>query len=61
MMSPVEGETAVGAASATLRKEGGVSPGKWATRDTLGPQGYKDSQDCRAAKVTRVKEALPGA
>lgn len=60
MMSPVEGETAVGAASATLRKEGGVSPGTWAPRDTLGPRGYKDSQDCRAAKVTRVKEALPG-
>lgn len=59
-MSPVEGETVVGAASATLKKEGGVSPGKWAPRDTPGPQGYKDSQDCRAAKVTRAKEALPG-
>lgn len=60
MMSPVEGETAVAAASATLRKEAGVSPGMWASRDTMGPQGYKDSQDCRAAKVTRVKEALRG-
>lgn len=59
-MCPVEGETAVGAASATLRKEGGVSQGQWAPRDTPGPQGCKDSQDCRAAKVTRVKEVLPG-
>lgn len=50
----------MGAASATLRKEDGVSPGMWAPRDTLGPQGCKDSQDCRAAKVTRVKEAFPG-
>lgn len=59
-MCPVEGETAAGAASATLRKEGGVSQGQWAPRDTPGPQGYKDSQDSRAAKVTRVKEALLG-
>lgn len=48
------------AASATLRKEGGVSPATWAPRDTRAPRGYKDSQDCRVAKVTRVKEALPG-
>lgn len=60
MMWPVEGETAVAAASATLRKEGGVSQGQWAPRATRGPQGCKDSQDCRAAKVTRVKEAPPG-
>lgn len=50
----------MGAASATLRKEDGVNLATWAPRDTLGPRGYKDSQDCRAAKVTRVKEALPG-
>lgn len=50
----------MGAASATLRKEGGVSPGTWAPRGTLGPRDCKDSQDCRAAKVTRVNEALPG-
>lgn len=60
MMCPVEGETAVGAASATPRKEDGVNQGQWAPRGTTGPQGYKDSQDCRAAKVTRGKEALPG-
>lgn len=59
-MCPVAGETAAGAASAILRKEDGVSQGRWVPRDTLGPQGYKDSQDCRAAKVTRVKEVLLG-
>lgn len=60
MMCPVEGETAAGAANATLRKEDGVSRGQWAPRDTPGPQGCKDSQDCRAAKVTKVKGALLG-
>lgn len=60
MMCPVEGETAAGAASATLRKEDGVNQGQWVPRDIPGPQGYKDSQDCRAAKVTRVNGALLG-
>lgn len=48
------------AASATLRKEGGVSQGQWAPRGTPDPQGYKDSQDCKAAKATRGTEALLG-
>lgn len=56
----MEGETAAGAASATRRKGDGVSQGQWAPRDTPGPQAYKDSQDCRAAKGTRVKGVLLG-
>lgn len=57
-MCPAEGETAVGAASASRRKEHGVSQGKWAPRGTMGPQGCKDSQDYRAAKETRVNGEL---
>lgn len=56
----MEAETAAGAASATLRKEAGASQGQWAPKDTPGPPGYKDSQDCRAAKVTRARGGLPG-
>lgn len=52
----MEGETAAGAASATPRKEDGVSRGQWAPRATADLQAYKDSQDCRAAKVTRANE-----
>ena len=37
-----------------------ASQGQWARRDTPGPPGYKGSQDCKAAKVTRVKRGLPG-
>lgn len=57
-MCPAEGETAVGAASASRRKERGVSQGKWAPRGTMGPQGCKDSQDYRASKETRVNGEL---
>lgn len=53
-MCPAEGETAVGAASATQRKEHGVSQGRWESRGTMVPQDCKDSQDYRAAKETRV-------
>ncbi|KAJ8783313.1 hypothetical protein J1605_009396 [Eschrichtius robustus] len=37
-----------------------ASQGQWARRGTPGPPGYKGSQDCKAAKVTRVKGGLPG-
>lgn len=53
-MCPAEGETAAEVASATRRKEQGVSQGQWAPRGTMAPQGYKDSQDYRAAKETRA-------
>nr|XP_031530754.1 uncharacterized protein LOC116279101 [Vicugna pacos] len=36
-----------------------ASQGQWAPRDTTGPLACKDSQDCRAAKVTRAKGGLP--
>lgn len=45
----------MGAASAILRKVDVVSLGQWAPRGTTGHQDYKDSQDCRDAKETRVK------
>lgn len=57
-MCPAEGETAAGAASATRRKEHGVSRGQWAPRGTMAPQGCKDSQDYRAAKETRANGEL---
>ena len=37
-----------------------ANQGQWAPRDTLGLRACRDSQDCRAAKVTRVKEGHPG-
>lgn len=49
----------MGAASAIPRKEDGASQGQWAHRDTPGPPAYKGSQDCKAAKVTRVIGGLP--
>lgn len=36
-----------------------ASQGQWAHRDTPGPPAYKGSQDCKAAKVTRVIGGLP--
>lgn len=59
-MCPVEGETAAAAASATPRKEHGVSQGQWAPRGTMGLQGCKASQDYRAAKETKVNGELLG-
>lgn len=56
----MEAETAAEAASATPRREEGANQGQWAPRDTLGLRACRDSQDCRAAKVTRVKEGHPG-
>ena len=32
-----------------------ASQGQWAPRGTPGPQACRDSQDCRAAKVTRAR------
>lgn len=58
-MCPAEEEIAAGAASATLRKVDAVSLGQWAPRGTTGHQDYKDSQDCRDAKETRVKGEPP--
>ena len=37
-----------------------ASQGRWAPRGTPGPPGYRGSQDCKAARVTRVKEEPPG-
>lgn len=48
------------AASATPKKEHGVSRGQWAPRGTMAPQGCKASQDYRAAKETRVNGELLG-
>lgn len=58
-MCHAEEEIAVGAASAILRKVDVVSLGQWAPRGTTGHQDYKDSQDCRDAKETRVKGEPP--
>lgn len=46
------------AASATQRKEDGVSPGQWGPRGTPGHLGYKDSQDCRAGKEIKANGDL---
>lgn len=59
-MCPAEGETAAVAASATPRKERGVSQGQWAPRGTMGLQGCKASQVYRVAKETKVNGELLG-
>lgn len=37
-----------------------VSQGQWVPRASAGHQDYKDSQDYKAAKVTKASGALPG-
>lgn len=56
-MCRVAAETAVGAASATLRKEDGASREWWAPRASTDPQGCKASRACKAKKARRASAA----